>query len=117
MTDLVACLGAGKGTWSHVKGLIKGMEFDKIFLITNAFGKENFTPEKGAEMIVIDSNKEMADLVEDIRKALNGKLSGDVAVNLISGIGKEHMAILSALLKLGAGIRLMALTKDGIKEV
>ena len=41
----------------------------------------------------------------------------ETAVNLISGDGKEHMALLSALLKLGVGIRLIALTKEGVKEV
>ena len=37
--------------------------------------------------------------------------------NFVSGMGKEHMALISALLKLGVGIRLMALTKNGIEEV
>jgi len=40
-----------------------------------------------------------------------------VALNLVSGNGKEHMAILSALLKLGIGVRLMAVTKDGVREL
>ena len=41
----------------------------------------------------------------------------EVAVNIVSGNGKEHMAIISALLKLGVGIRLMAVTKDGVREL
>jgi len=38
-------------------------------------------------------------------------------VNIVSGDGKEHMALISALLKLGLGIRFVALTKEGIKEI
>ena len=35
MTDLIACLSSGKGTWGHVNRLISDGEWGKIFLITN----------------------------------------------------------------------------------
>ena len=118
MTDLVACLSTGKGTWIHVKGVISGSEWDNIFLITNEFGKEKFKSEKKIELIVVDSNKPLLELVEDIKKQLKDKIVGtEVALNLVSGTGKEHMAILSAVLKLGLGEKLVALAKDGIKEI
>ncbi len=118
MTELIACLSTGKGTWGHVTRLINDQDWDKIFLITNEFGKEKFAADKETEKIVINSNRTMIELVEEIRKALDGKLGGsEVAVNLISGTGKEHMAMISALLKLGVGIRFIALTGDGIKEI
>ena len=117
MTDLIACLSTGKGTWGHVSRLIQDNEWDNIYLITNEFGKENFTAEKKAEFMVIDSLKPIKDLVIDIESRLKDKINGEVALNMISGTGKEHMAILSALLKLGVGIRLMGLTKDGVEEI
>jgi len=118
MTELVACLSTGKGTWGHVSRLINDGTWDNIILITNEFGKENFTNEKNALMLVFDSRKPILELVGDIKNALEGKIKGtEVAVNIVSGDGKEHMAIISALLKLGLGIRLVALTKDGIKEI
>ena len=118
MTSLIACLGTGKGTWGHVSRLINDGEWEKIILITNEFGKENFNNEKQAEMVVVDSRKGIEDLREDIKNGLKGKLTGtEIAVNIISGEGKEHMAMISAILKLGYGIRLFALTKDGIKEI
>ena len=117
MTDLIACLSTGKGTWGHVSRLIQDSEWDNIYLITNEFGKENFTAEKKAEFMVIDSLKPIKELVIDIESTLKDKLNGEVALNMISGTGKEHMAILSALLKLGVGIRLMGLTKDGVEEI
>ena len=118
MVCLVACLSTGKGTWGHVSRLIADGQWEKIFLITNEFGKENFNNEKNAEMICIDSRKGIEDLREDIKNSLKGKLTGtEVAINIISGDGKEHTVIISAILQLGYGIRLVALTKDGIKEV
>ena len=118
MTDLIACLSTGKGTWAHVFRLIEEHEWDNIFLITNEFGKEKFQPKKQVEYILINSNRFLPELTEDIKSQLKEKINPtDVAVNLISGSGKEHMAILSALLKLGLGIRLIALTTNGVKEV
>ena len=118
MTYLVACLSTGKGTWGHVSRLVLDNQWEKVFLITNEFGKENFNNEKQAELIPVDSRKGIEDLREDIKNALKGKLSGtEVAVNVISGEGKEHMALMSAILQLGFGIRFVALTKDGVKEI
>ena len=68
--------------------------------------------------VVVDFQKPVSELIEDIRKSLDGKIYDlDVALNMVSGTGKEHMAILSALLKLGLGIRLMAVTKNGVVEL
>ncbi|MBW3003928.1 hypothetical protein KY337_05160 [Candidatus Woesearchaeota archaeon] len=118
MTNLVACLSSGKGTWGHVGRLIADHEWEKVVLITNDFGRQNFKSEKPVELIVVDSIKPMEDLIEDIRSALDGKVTGtEVALNLVSGTGKEHMALLSAVLKLGLGVRLIAITKNGVKEL
>src|SRR3989344_4595905 len=117
MTDLIGWLKSGKGTWGDVNRLISGGEWGKIFLITNEFGKENFYNEKNAEMIVIDERKGLEDLRDDIYNILKDKVKDEVAINIISGTGKEHMAVIAAVLKLGVGLRFMALTKDGIKEI
>lgn len=116
--DLVASLSTGKGTWGHVARLIADNEWDNIFLITNEFGKENFTPAKKSNFVIVDPRKGMEELRDDIKGQLEGHLKGtEVALNLVSGTGKEHMATVSAILKLGLGIRLTALTKDGTQEI
>jgi hypothetical protein len=118
MTELVACLSSGKGTWGHVSRLIEGQEWEKVFLITDSFGKEKFEKKDLVEFIIIDPNKFLPEIVEDIKAGLKDKITGlEVAVNFISGSGKEHMALMSALQQLGIGLRLVALTKTGIKEV
>ncbi|MEA3430428.1 MAG: hypothetical protein U9R08_04100 [Nanoarchaeota archaeon] len=118
MTNLVACLSTGKGTWGHVVRLIAEYDWKKIILITNEFGRENFKSEKNIEFVVVDSLKPVGELINDIKVGLRGKFSGtEVGLNLVSGTGKEHMALLSAVLKLGLGVRLVAVTKDGVQEL
>jgi len=118
MTDLIACLSSGEKSWAHVARLIKEEDWKKIFIITNDFGKQNFKAEKEVEFVVVDMQKPVFELIEDIKKSLKGKITDlEVALNLVSGSGKEHMAILSALLKLGVGVRLMAVTKEGVREL
>lgn len=120
MSELIVCLSTGKGTWGHVSRLIQDGEWEKIFLVTNDFGRENFTSDKPAEFLVVDPNKELAELRDDMYNQLRDKVKNgevDIGLNLISGTGKEHMALMSAVLKLGIGIRLIALTKDGVQEV
>lgn len=118
MTDLVACLSSGEKSWAHVSRLVNEQDWKKVFVITNDFGKQNFKSEKNINFIVVDFQKPVFELIEDIKKGLKGKLTDlEVALNIVSGTGKEHMAILSALLKLGVGVRLIAVTKDGVREL
>ncbi len=118
MTELIACLSTGKGTWGHVNRLIEEQNWDKIYLITNEYGKENFSKNEKTELIAINLNQGLKELREDIKSKLKDKIKGsEVCVNFISGGGREHMALVSALLQLGVGIRLVALTKDGVEEI
>lgn len=118
MTDLIACLSTGKGTWGNVNRVIDEGEWENIFLITNEFGKENFSNEKKCELIVVDPRKPLFELIEEIKKSMENKIKDtEVALNLISGSGKEHMAIISAIMKLGLGFRQIALTTEGLKEI
>jgi len=91
--------------------------WNKVFLITNAFGKEKFQPAANTELIVINDFLEIPDLVKEIKKNLQGKIVDfEIALNLISGAGKEHMAVLEAVLELGLNFRLVGL-KNGNLDV
>jgi len=115
MTSLIASLGNEKATIAHVAELIKRENWEKIILVSE--NKQGAIPQKpNIEYMIINPNNMLSELAEDIRKRI--KIDDiEVALNLISGSGKINMAILSALLKLGLGIRLVALTKEGIKEI
>lgn len=118
MTELIACLSTGKGSWGHVAKVISEKEWSKILLVTNDFGREKFTFEKPAELIMADLNQPIDELIKQLAKVFKEKVTDtEVAVNLASGSGKEHMAILAAIMKAGLSFRLMALTKEGVKEI
>lgn len=117
MTDLVCCLSTGKGTWVEVARLINNHDWDNVYLITNDFGRDKFTSEKEVKFILVDVNKGMESMKKTIEETLKDKLSGDVAVNFISGSGKEHMALLSAVINLGVGIRFVVPVDSEIKEI
>lgn len=118
MAELIACLSTGKGTWGHVGRLIQDNSWDRIILITNDYGKENFTKNEKTEFMVINASQGLKELRDEILNKLKEKIKGtEVGINFISGSGKEHMALIGAVLKLGVGIRLIALTKDGMEEI
>lgn len=118
MPELIACLSTGKGTWGHVSRIMQDEQWTKIFLITNDYGKENFTKDEKTEFIVINPDRGIKELIVELKNILKEKIKEtEVAVNFVSGTGKEHMALISALLQLGVGIRLIALTKDGVEVI
>jgi len=111
--ELVALLSTGKGTWAQVAGLINHGEWDNILLIGNDFAKK-FDCSKDHEFIEIKSNR-LVELKEELEKKLKGKIKGtEVALSIASGDGREHMAIISALLNQPVGVRFTALTKNGL---
>ena len=117
MTELIACASNEKGALKHVQNVVEREEWSNIIIITSQeFDNKQFS--KKTELIKIDLNKTLQELIEELTKTFKNKIKDtEVGLNLICGTGKEHMAILSALLKSGLGIRLVALTKEGRKEV
>ncbi len=115
--ELVTLISSGKETWGQVAGLIKHGDWEKIIVLGNDSAKE-FKTEKPFEFIQIDLNKKIKDLRDEISKKLKGKVNGmEVALSIASGDGKEHMALISALINLPVGIRFAALTKEGVIDI
>ncbi|MCX6749470.1 MAG: hypothetical protein NTW17_01855 [Candidatus Pacearchaeota archaeon] len=115
--ELVALLSTGKGTWAQVSGLIKYGEWDNIIILGNDFAQK-FTSEKKFEFIKIDLDKKLVELRDEFKEKLKGKIRGtEVALSIASGEGKEHMALISALINLPVGIRFAALTKEGVVDL
>jgi len=115
--ELVALLSTGKATWAQVSGLMKHGEWDKIILLGDDFAKQ-FTHEKKFEFIKVDLSQKLKNLRDDFSQKLKGKIdSMEVALSIASGDGKEHMALVSALINLPVGIRFAALTKEGVVDL
>ena len=117
MTDLIACLSTGKGTWRPVIQLTEMDEWNNVFLVIPEFAKERYKPKEPVDFIDIDTRDSLSEMVASIKDQLEEKIQGtQVALNLYSGSGKEHMAVVSAVLRLGLGIRLVSV-KEGQLEI
>ncbi len=118
--EFIALLSSGKGTWGQVIGLINRGKWDKTIIITNDFfkstiGKFNF---KNVEVITVNFDNSIMKIIEDLKLKLKDKIQGtEVALSIASGKGKEHMALISALLQLPVGIKFTVLTKEGIISI
>ncbi len=116
--EFIALLSSGKGTWGQVIGLINRGQWDKIIIITSDFFRSTiskFNFDKELEIIAVDFDKSIEDTIKQIRENLKDKIQGtEVALSIASGKGKEHMALISALLQLPVGIKFVILTKEGI---
>ncbi len=116
MPTLLACLSSGKGTWTEVVKVINSQPWSKVFLLTDQFGKERFTPLGTTELIMVDFQRETSELVEQIKTELQGKVADfEVGLNLASGNGKEHMALLEAVLELGLNFRLVTVQRGQVE--
>ena len=115
--ELLALLSTGKATWAQVAGLMSHGEWDKIVIVGDDFAQD-FKHEKKFEFVKIDLNQKIKDLQQDLKSKLKGKFNGtEVALSIASGDGKEHMALISALINLPVGIRFAALTKEGVIDL
>ncbi|GEM_PF-171239 len=119
MPTLIASLSTGKGTWTEVSRIMQTQPWMKVFLITNQFGVENFTSKPAtAEFVVIDPNQEVSVITERIIGQLRGKIDDfEIALNMVSGSGKEHMAIVEAVLELGLNFRLITVVNGQVETL
>ena len=116
MSTLIACVGEGKGTRAHVARLIEIGEWSQVFLITKDCTEKGLT--EGNRVIAVDIDKKIPEVAEEIKQKLKGKiLDAEVALNIVSGSGKEHMALLAAVLKLGLGIRLVSVCEGNLVDL
>jgi hypothetical protein len=119
MTDLIACLGTGKGTWTGVLKLVSKPDFEKIFLVVNAWTKQSLQINKpNLNFVIINSDDKTSIIRDTIISQLHNKIKGfEVAVNLDSGTGKEHTALVTALIKLGLALRFVVCEGDNMEEI
>lgn len=116
MPTLIACLSSGKGTWAEVSRIIAAQQWSKVFLITDKFGSEKFQANK-AEFVLINTFDTLDKLIVDIKAGLKGITDFEVALNLVSGSGKEHMALMEAVLELGLNFRLVTIDTNNQLKV
>jgi hypothetical protein len=115
MADLIACFTADDHH-RHVHRLINEGEWDRIFVVTTPELRRKHKFQKEVLYIVVDPKKPIDEYVEDIKSNIKGFFL-EVGINIVNGTGKDHMALLSAVMKAGLGFRLVAVTKNGVEEI
>jgi len=114
--ELVAFVGSDKENWGQVTALINRMDCEKVFLVKDK-NVTTFPTTSKCEIVSVNTKAPLMelknDLTEKLRKALSKEF--EVALSLASGNGKEHMALISSLLSVPVGIRLVVYTKEGIQ--
>ena len=116
--ELLAILSTGKGTWGQVIGLINRNDWDNIILIGDSYVKKRiseFNLNKKFDFIQVDFNKGIKQVIDNLTTKLKQKIKGpEVALSIASGSGKEHMIVISSILRVPAGIRFAAITHEGL---
>ena len=108
-------LSTGKGSWGQVAGLMKKGEWEKIIILGPSYARDFQVSGVPFDFIEFNPERSLVQMKEDFRKKLSGKFENlEVALSIASGNGKEHMAIVSALLSIPVGVRFTALTKEGV---
>jgi hypothetical protein len=116
--ELVIFVGEDKENWGQLTALINRFEAEEVFVIKNK-KIEGFPKVDNAIEVNIDCDKPLLELKQEIIDKLKERLKGDfeVALSIASGNGKEHMALISALLCIPVGIKIVVFTKNGIEFV
>ena len=113
---LVAFLGEDKSTYGQITALMNRMDCEQIIILKDKKTENPFNHEK-CKSVEVDSSKDLISFKQEIQEKLKKVLSSDfeVALTIASGNGKEHMALISALLSIPVGIKFAAFTKQGVE--
>ena len=116
--EFVAFVGKDKESWGQVKALINHLDCEKIIIVKNKEAS-GFPTNSRTIFVDVDSRKPLVELKKDIMENLKLKLSREfeVFLSIASGPGKEHMALISALLSIPVGIRLVVYTDKGVEFI
>ncbi|MDO8509254.1 MAG: hypothetical protein Q7S27_06260 [Nanoarchaeota archaeon] len=116
--NLVCFQGLDKENYPQLNALIKRGEWEKISIVKNKEA-DSFISGDNISSVDINSALSILELKEEIKEKLKPLLNSDfeVALSLASGSGKEHMALISALLSIPVGIRLVVYTKNGVEYI
>jgi hypothetical protein len=115
--ELVAFAGKDRENWGQISALVSRGEWSKVVIVKNK-AVENYENPLDAKVIAINCDKPLVELKKEMMEKLKQELGElEVALSIASGNGKEHMALISALLSLPVGIRLAAFTKEGVEFV
>ena len=112
----MAFIGDDKENWGQVTALLNRLEYEKCILVKSNKANDFPAPEN-SRILEIRSDLPLLEMKDYMIEKMKPLLSGDfeVSLSLASGNGKEHMALVSALLNIPVGIKLVVYTKEGVQ--
>ncbi|MBU0466369.1 MAG: hypothetical protein KJ718_05695 [Nanoarchaeota archaeon] len=115
---LIAFVGNNPETYGQISALVNRMNCEKVILVKDKKTSNPFQNSK-CTSVDVDPSKDLISFRDEIREKLKKELSNEmeVALSIASGSGKEHMALISALLTLPVGIKFTAFTKKGVEFI
>lgn len=117
MATLIALLSSGKGSWAQVNSLIKAHDWEKVYLLCNDFSFEKYEADPAKSVKVRFDERKLEESVKKLSEFFKKEIKDmEVGVNLSSGTGMEHMAVVSSVLRAGLGIRFVYADNNELKE-
>ncbi|MCF7861268.1 hypothetical protein K9M79_03395 [Candidatus Woesearchaeota archaeon] len=123
MKVLIVTVSQNPAEVAHVKRLLSEGEWKKVIMIGFDKTKEivhtfECLNNDLFNYILCDPTMPIPEISSTLGSELS-EASGEyeVAVNFTSGTGKLHMAVLSAVLKLGVGVRLVTISEKGVIQI
>lgn len=115
MGSLVALMSFDTANWKNVAALIKSTNWDNVYLICNdlAYSNINLDNVKKFKFDETDPINSIFKLTSNFKSEIS---DFEVCVNLSSGTGIEHMALVSSILKSGLGLRFVYCENNKVKE-
>jgi hypothetical protein len=116
--QLITLALTGKGSWAKVYSLLNKEQFDSIILLTNTYGKERFQPNNKTKVLEIDNEQPIKALKQALKVILKPEIKDiEVTINIDSGTGKEHTALICALIEIGVGINFITVENNEMIEL
>ncbi len=124
MGTLITILGTGKGSWHEVHGLLATKAFENVLVFIDAWEAQSYRNEYGVTLSPMPEENSSEQLVALMRERIKSHMSAtqnaaefDVAINLASGTGKQHAALIAAVITLGYGVRLVTFENEELKVI
>ena len=116
--NLVVMIGKEKEVLGQVSALINRFETEKIIIVKDK-SVDSFPRNEKCAVGEVDCDSDLISLRDEIGEKIEKAIDRDfeVALSMASGNGKEHMALLSALLSIPVGVKIVAYTKKGVEFI
>ncbi len=115
MVSLVALMSSDTKNWKEVADLIKCTKWDNVYLICNSLAFNSINLENVKKYQFNEQNPIMSifGLTDTFKNEI---MDFEVCINLSSGTGIQHMALVSSILKSGLGLRFVHCENNQLKE-